>query len=781
MIDLRPYQQDAVDTLSDAIEAVAACADRDRLIVFSAPTGSGKTIMLAGALDRAARSHAVLWLTPGKGGLADQSARALRAHLDASPLIVERLTSEWLGNHSLVEQGTILVANWESLTQTSTSNGTRTNALTRIGEHRNLFKALRATAEEGTALIVVIDESHWGMDAAGTGALLDEIDAIHPALRIEASATPTRATTPQGRAAHRQFDAFVDLADVIDSGMLAKEIRVNTGLANRLDALSEDDRAGTTGEALVLDAAWERLVDLTRRYARIGSPVRPLLLVQIPDGAAGSAKLDSIEDHFANLGATRDNGQLAVWLANDKTPDLDVIARFDSPAKVIVFKQAVATGWDCPRAQVLVAFREMHSEIFSIQTVGRILRTPERKHYDDSELDVAYIYANIDAPQGPTSINPERPPAADVTLTRRVAELTLPASYASRAGTFDDVKPALFRTAFAAAATRTKLAERLPDVINASEALATDRAVTVGDVYDGDDTITDTGTASVEVAIAEHDLQAAFDSFCAEHMGGYRGKARSLPVMRQTIYDWAISQMAAWWGGDDTDVILTIQRLIHTSAHRALAETLDLAIEAHRNADTTPAGRASAAFTWRLEPTLQISSSTHGQPATGDGYAYDDDKRKAWRPNPSNPEVIVEAALAAAVGDGHMLWWWKNGESDRRHFSLSYTKPDGTIATTYPDYVAELAPRTAGRRRIAVLEAKDSGDTDEDTPPKAQAMAAWVQQMSTDRPDLDLIAGVVVPLPGGIGINDGTRYTPPSPLALNDDKSGWRPLRDHLG
>lgn len=55
-------------------------------------------------------------------------------------------------------------------------------------------------------------------------------------------------------------------------------------------------------------------------------------------------------------------------------------------------KQAISTGWDCPRAKILVKLREGGSEEFQIQTIGRIRRMPERKHYGLNTLDYCYIY-----------------------------------------------------------------------------------------------------------------------------------------------------------------------------------------------------------------------------------------------------------------------------------------------------------------------------------------------------------------------------------------------------
>ena len=56
----------------------------------------------------------------------------------------------------------------------------------------------------------------------------------------------------------------------------------------------------------------------------------------------------------------------------------------------MIFKQAIALGWDCPRASILVLFRDWRSIVFSIQTVGRIMRMPEVKHYTNDDLNVGF-------------------------------------------------------------------------------------------------------------------------------------------------------------------------------------------------------------------------------------------------------------------------------------------------------------------------------------------------------------------------------------------------------
>ena len=67
----------------------------------------------------------------------------------------------------------------------------------------------------------------------------------------------------------------------------------------------------------------------------------------------------------------------------------------ENEVEILVFKQAIALGWDCPRASILVIFRESKSFIFTIQTIGRIMRMPELKYYGEQELNQGYIFTNL--------------------------------------------------------------------------------------------------------------------------------------------------------------------------------------------------------------------------------------------------------------------------------------------------------------------------------------------------------------------------------------------------
>ena len=67
------------------------------------------------------------------------------------------------------------------------------------------------------------------------------------------------------------------------------------------------------------------------------------------------------------------------WLFGCREKKIKLIKKFgelipnDSGVEFLIFKQAIETGWDCPRAQILVGFRKIESMIFELQTVGRIM------------------------------------------------------------------------------------------------------------------------------------------------------------------------------------------------------------------------------------------------------------------------------------------------------------------------------------------------------------------------------------------------------------------------
>lgn len=104
----------------------------------------------------------------------------------------------------------------------------------------------------------------------------------------------------------------------------------------------------------LIHLALQKREELAEAYRKLGVNINPLLLIQLPND--GSEKMTDEDEsvrkevvEYLDLikGISTANGKLAVWLSAEKA-NLDGIERFDNPTEVLLFKQAIAMGWDCP-------------------------------------------------------------------------------------------------------------------------------------------------------------------------------------------------------------------------------------------------------------------------------------------------------------------------------------------------------------------------------------------------------------------------------------------------
>ena len=349
--------------------------DRSDNIVFKAPTGAGKTIIMAEFLLQfvsARKDHktfSFIWAAPRKLHL--QSKEKLE-NFYKDNRILECSNIEDLAEKK-IEENEILFLNWESINK-------KDNVFIRENENDfNLTSIINNTLEEGREIILVIDESHHTASAENTRGL---IEIMKPKITFEVSATP-----------HMTSDNFVSVRfeEVVKEGMIKEKVALNPDL-------KEDKLEGEGSDEFILKEGLKRREELQKQFEKIGKDnINPLLLIQLPDNNAldFTSKKDEIEALLAKrFNITTANGKMAVYLSEDKR-NLENISKNDNEVEVLLFKQAIALGWDCPRAYVLVLFREWHSERFSIQTVGRIMRMPEIMHYGIEDLDRGYVYTNI--------------------------------------------------------------------------------------------------------------------------------------------------------------------------------------------------------------------------------------------------------------------------------------------------------------------------------------------------------------------------------------------------
>ena len=352
------FQLGAISQLNDAMERSGK-----REIILKSPTGSGKTIILTHFMSEYMRGHGnvvFVWLTPGEGNLEEQSKAKMDryCHNVSTKLLSDVMSGGFAA-------GDAVFINWQKLNRDSN------NAL-KEGERTNFIEWIEKARSSGAAFKVIIDESHHSFtektDAVVQWFGTDKI--------IRASATPNDDPTA--------ILVEVTEEDVIASGLIKKMIHVNPGFPMQIELEADKDKT-----CYLLEKAVEKREELVKAFRAKGSNVNPLIIVQLPNNS--DALLESVEEWFSDRQVDVENGTFAVWLSKRKD-NLDDIEENEGKQIAVVIKQAVATGWDCPRAHILVKLRENMDERFEIQTIGRIRRMPEACHYGDDLLDGCYLF-----------------------------------------------------------------------------------------------------------------------------------------------------------------------------------------------------------------------------------------------------------------------------------------------------------------------------------------------------------------------------------------------------
>ena len=143
--------------------------------------------------------------------------------------------------------------------------------------------------------------------------------------------------------------------DVIAAEMIKKEVVLNPDI--ELDFSEE-----RTLNQNLIKAALGKRNQLAEAYKELDININPLLLIQLPNDtketmtADDTAIAEQVKTYLrVACDITEENGLLAVWLANEKS-NLPNLERPDNLAQVLLFKEAIALGWDCPRAAVLLIF-----------------------------------------------------------------------------------------------------------------------------------------------------------------------------------------------------------------------------------------------------------------------------------------------------------------------------------------------------------------------------------------------------------------------------------------
>ena len=429
-VDLFPFQREAVKELRLELEDARSAylrRKKTQVVSLQAPTGSGKTIIAAALIE-----SVYCGMPLPEGDFPEEQPDAIFVWLSDSPELnaqsmrkIEKTADKlYLGqcvtisednfDMEMLEDGHIYFLN----TQKISKNG----KLTQHSDNRKytIWETLSNTIQnKSDRLYFFIDEAHRGAKTkAAQGAdttimqrfikgyehtengISQKMPSMPVVLGI--SATAKRFTSLIGNIPNVGQNSYaIKPEDVRSSGLLKDKIRIFSPRSQT----KEDDIAyleAAVNEWLTKCSRWGRYSNqISPKEAPI--KVDPIFVVQVSQGSGGIISNTNLGDVLSKIqelaGKNFEEGEVVHCFGEETTLELNGLSiphvmasdiSDDHRIKVVFFKEALTTGWDCPRAETMMSYAVRNDPTYIAQLLGRMVRSPLQKRItiDDSLNDV---------------------------------------------------------------------------------------------------------------------------------------------------------------------------------------------------------------------------------------------------------------------------------------------------------------------------------------------------------------------------------------------------------
>ena len=743
----KKYQDKAINKLISRTKELFEENLDKRTIVFQAPTGSGKTFMISDYVQQIIsefddKNLCFLWVSIGKGDLQTQSYDSLKKEFQGFPDCF-LLEQEFFGSRKSIEKNEVVVVNWEKLRTKDKKTGDWKNILMKDKETVNFRELIKNTKEEGKTIVMIIDESHSSSTSERALALRNEINAD---LTIEMSATPVL------KEGYYNEKIVVDPIEVINEGMIKKEILIN----ENIDKIDSDEK---TSQELIMEVAYKKRLEIKKLYDELGLKINPLVLIQLPNKEAGEDKKKFIEDFLSQKKINYGNKKLVLWLSEEKINyEKEFVTPNESDVEFLIFKQAIDTGWDCPRAQILVRFREIKSMVFEIQTVGRILRMPEAKHYLNDNLNRAFVYTNVQSLEiKKETYNPNIIKSVLVKRKDVYKPLKLRSYYRNRLD-YGDITSRYYEVLehvlceyFNVTKNKfgfnvcnqnkeklkkkidTKNLDNKDEIILNKELNAKELELITDEEIKGDETL--------RVNLSQNDLFHLFENLIATNLNGFAPK-RSIPTVKQALYNWFRKYLGMKLTGKG---IIYIQSLCLNNIEifsRLIGESIIIYKPIKREEHQK---KIEALEEWNDE--WEISESRNYNPHVYKKYNY---KLNLYDPCYLNLDSKLEKNFIEFLekNESNIKWWWQNGNE---HMALNFGIKYGGGSTFQPDFIVLLKDG-----RMGIFDTKGVGLREDENKLKGEALQKYISE--ENKKGEKLFGGLVVENRHSFMINDREIY-----------------------
>lgn len=415
-VELFPFQKTALARLRQSVATALGnyrSTHTPQVVSYTAPTGAGKTIVMSALIEDIyygdelypEQPEAIfIWLSDSPQ-LNEQSRLKIDLKADKIRLNQCVVISDDAFDMETLEDGHIYFLNTQKLSKSS--NLTKHSD----GRQYTIWETLSNTVrEKGDRLYFIIDEAHRG--AQGTRDLTKNTTIMQKFLKgSEADLLPPMPVVIGMTATPQRFNR---LAEGIQSTThyvktTADEVRASGLLKDRI-VITYPEHSGN--DMAVLQAAtdeWRHKWDHWYQYCyeQHYGQVNPILVIQVQNGSGHQISATDLDECLRimeeRLGDRFLEGQV-VHAFGEGTPTIQ-IGGLDVPycepsriaddkrIKVVFFKETLTTGWDCPRAEVMMSFRRAVDHTYIAQLLGRMVRTPTQQHINvDETLNDVHLY-----------------------------------------------------------------------------------------------------------------------------------------------------------------------------------------------------------------------------------------------------------------------------------------------------------------------------------------------------------------------------------------------------
>lgn len=782
--DLKPFQVNTIKLLSEQFLELWKTNNKRLKLVFKAPTGSGKTIMMAEfirALDSTYNfddDKCYVWISFGDDTSIMQSKNKFIDYYSDETGFSFKDKSD-LGDGKLLKNN-VLFINWPSIK----ANDKTGRILRRDNENTDgdlgIFDSFILNTKEEREIVLIVDEAH----IEASTSLADEIyDLVDPRIIIKVTATPTDIPSAQDIFRKRAGYVEVDEKDVIESGLIKEKLITQTSediekIQNENNDLSIDQ--------ILLHLAANKRNELAKIYSDNNIKVNPLVLIQLPNDYKESEEVSTniktmVLDELKKLGVDIEN-EVAIWLDKEKTVDkLATITNPNDSVNYLLFKVAPATGWDCPRAQVLVMYREIQSPVFRTQILGRIKRMPFGKKFEGlNELNRGYIFTNYtkeDIKDVSVPGNPNSPTIYYSKIKNGINEIEFKGAVKLRTG-YNTITPPtrwqrvlshqadLFFETDSAKSYEENL-ELISTKMETSNVHITNAIVSDAEIDSFDHFIEELRARSIEkeIELSDYNIEKIYNLLCfnllkeqTDNSAKYN-VARSWRTIKHSLNSWFESRT----GIEDSSKIYPIfvndlvgsESKLKLVVYNALIEFRGLVANRTEytikdNSVKLPLREDSFNDNYELIPNINKS-------------AYEN----FYLLKEYDGRINELEFIRFIDGIENVEWWVKQRDSGSDVFGLRYVKTTVVPpeeSTFNPDFIVKTPSK------IYILDTK-AGITarDTETRDKARDLQDWIRTHKNDF-DVDVIGGIVKKATDNVWlINQSSNYT-------YNDGSQWTPL-----